>query len=496
MRITLGIIFTVIFILAFNTQAAAQENGEAYYDFGVFSFEDKDYENAEKNFKKALELSPDNPYYNHFLGKTYLETKQYEAAKEYLLKAQGINPDIPDLLFDLADLYYETGDYLSSGELFSEIAKKEPENILAHYYAGINLFKRKKYSQALNFFLKSSQGSPTIKSNGYYYAGVCYQKTGDYDRATEMFEYVRDNAESLILVENAINWLQGIDKLKKQMKPYSLYFKLSRQYDDNVRLEPSDLDIDQGADKSDCAAIAYFSGKYNFVNREKMTAGARYSHYQKWHDDLNEFNLTGSMLDIYTEYRYKSLGFGLSWLPSFYWADSDSYLRRQQLKPRVKWVINNDLSADISLSYFNNNYLDDDNRDGHTNAVNINMNYNFLNNRARLTSSLAYEDNSASHPDYYYGEIKAGVGAIFLIPWDLTFRLDLKYNDKKFDNTDSYYSVKRNDDKFSGSIGLSRSLYYEWLSIEAEFQYTDNDSNIKDYEYTRAETTLSLTARY
>ncbi|QTA78942.1 tetratricopeptide repeat-containing and DUF560 [Desulfonema limicola] len=463
--LTLG----AVFVLFFNFQAAAQEQGDAYFDFGVFSFEDKDYENAEKNFKKALEFNPENPFYNHFLGKTFLQTKQYDEAGKYLHKAEQINPGIPGLKNDIAYLKYETGDYLQAADLFMEIAKNEPENILAQYYAGINLFKLEKYRDALDYFLKSSQGSPTIKVNGSYYAGVCYQKTGSIDRALEMFEYVRDNAESPMLAESAASWLEGINKLKKNMKPYSLYLKLSRLHDDNVRLEPSDLEIDLGADESDFASIIYFSGRYNFINRENLVTGAGYSHYQKWYDDFNEYSMTGSLLDLYAEFSLHPFSYGFTYVPSFYWVDSESYLRRHQLTPRVKWRIKENLAADLSYSYYNNSYVDDDKRDGHANELFLTMQYDFFNNKSRLTAGIGYEEDSASHPDYYYGEWKARAGAVFLLPWDLTFGLNLKYSDKKYDNTDSYYLVKRNDDKITGSIILSRNLFLNGLGFQQSF---------------------------
>ena len=48
------------------------EGGRAYFDFGVFAYEDGDYGDAEANLKQALKFEPENPLYNHYLGKTYL----------------------------------------------------------------------------------------------------------------------------------------------------------------------------------------------------------------------------------------------------------------------------------------------------------------------------------------------------------------------------------------------------------------------------------------
>ncbi len=73
------------------------EEGRAYYDLGVFAYEDGDYEDAENNLTKALEFNPFNPFYNHYLGKTYLKKERYQEAENYLTIAWKISPDIPGL---------------------------------------------------------------------------------------------------------------------------------------------------------------------------------------------------------------------------------------------------------------------------------------------------------------------------------------------------------------------------------------------------------------
>ena len=65
-----------------------------------------------------------------------------------LLIAQA-SPDLPGLKYDIAYLHYLMNDYSKSAELFTQIANEEPENVLAHYYAGITLYKTEKYELAL-----------------------------------------------------------------------------------------------------------------------------------------------------------------------------------------------------------------------------------------------------------------------------------------------------------------------------------------------------------
>ena len=475
-------------------KSAEEEKGGAYYDFGVFAYEDGDYEDAEKNLVMALRFNPDDPFCNHFLGKTYLKTERYRKAENCLNKAWRVNPDMPGLGYDLAFLKYKMSDYLRAAELFAEIAEEDPSNVLAHYHAGISLYKLERFGKALNYFITAAEMSPSIKANGYYYAGICYWKLGEIEKAAEKFQCVRDQSESESLREYALKWLEGIEKHKKALRPYSLFLKIGYQYDDNVRLEP--LDQDLYADEDDYVTVAYFSGRYDFVNREDYKIGAGYSHYQTWHNDLEEYDLLGSLFNLYSKYRLHPVTFGFSYIPSYYWLDSDRYLKRHRLNADVMWKVDESLSTRFSYSYYDNNNFQNNDRDGHTSDVFLHAYRSILDKRGRLFGGIGYEDNFASHRDEYYRQVKTKLGVSLKIPWDLDLSLTWTYYDKKYDHVDSFYGIKREDAKHYASIFLSRKLFYDWLHTSVEFNYTKNDSSISEYEYKRKVTTLSVTARY
>ena len=87
--------------LSLSLSALAQEDqGQSYFDLGVFAYEDQDYEAAVENFKNALRHNPGNPYYHHYLGKTYMKMEQYNDAKTHFEVALAIDPDVEELKYD------------------------------------------------------------------------------------------------------------------------------------------------------------------------------------------------------------------------------------------------------------------------------------------------------------------------------------------------------------------------------------------------------------
>ena len=103
--------FTILFVLFIAFTVRAEEKGAAYYDLGVFSYESGEYEEAEKNLKKALELNPGHPPYNHYLGKIYLKMERYDEAMKHLNQAWSDDPDMAELKYDMAYGYFQLEDH-------------------------------------------------------------------------------------------------------------------------------------------------------------------------------------------------------------------------------------------------------------------------------------------------------------------------------------------------------------------------------------------------
>jgi hypothetical protein len=166
------------------------------------------------------------------------------------------------------------------------------------------------------------------------------------------------------------------------------------------------------------------------------------------------------------------------------------------VKPEVTWKYDKNLSTRLSYSYYDNEYFQNEDRTGHTNEVFLDAYYSILNKKGYIFGGIGYEDNSASQPDEKYDRIKTKLGISLMIPWELKLTVTGKYFDKEYDHVDTFYGVTRDDSQYHGSVTISRRLFYDWLSVSAEFNYTKNDSDIDDFDYERAVTGVSLIARY
>jgi tetratricopeptide (TPR) repeat protein len=465
-----------------------------YYYLGVFSYEDGAYEDAEDKFLKALDIDPANPDYNHELGKTYLRMGRYADAEIRLKAALQVDPDIPELKYDLASAQQKTGRRNEADRLFQEIAKEEPSNVLAKYHAGISLYRQGRCTEAIEYLLEAAEKSSTIRHNGHYYIALCYYSMGKTDEAIAILELLRDHAGAESLRKSAANVLEEIENRERASKHYSIFAKVGYGYDDNVKLAPQDEDI--VSDEADFFAMGYVSGSYNFFDGKSFKIGAGYIHYQTRYNDLEEFDLIGSTGNLYAKYTYSKVTFSLNYLPSFYWLDWNNYLRRHQIRPMLVWKISSTFASALTYNYNLDKYFQDSGRNGHSNNITWDGIYNVRGGRVFLLAGAGFRAKSASSPDQDYDQLTARLGITAHLPWGVLLNLKGKYYKRDYDNVDSFFGVKREDDNYQGSISFWRELYYKWLGLSFTFDYTDNHSNINDFTYDRRITSLSLTAKY
>jgi tetratricopeptide (TPR) repeat protein len=490
-RKIIGIIYLVLFLMAGIAPLANAELGRAYYDLGIFAYEEGDYQDAKANFGKALQFDSDNLLYNYHMGKICMKTKEYPEAKTYLLKAWRMNPELTGLKYDMAMLNYEMGEYSKASELFMEIIREYPSDPTPYYYAGLSLFKQARYKTAVDYLMTASEKHPYFKLTAYYYAGICYLKIGENQDAADIFTYVEKHADSETLRKYASDWLRAVEQQRNALKPYQIFLKASYEYDSNVKLEPSDQQMENevSEDTGDFVTKAYLSCTYNFVRQKDYQIGAGYYHYQTWYQSLNTYDLIGSIFHLYGNYSLDPVVFELSYIPSYYCLDSDSFLMQHQIRTNLRWNMDGKVMPRLSHIYSRDNYFEDNDSDGHSNEILSDIYYR-IRNEVYFLWQLGYERYSASAESEDYSLMHTKMGMIFLLTWDVNLTISGEYSHKKYDMPQAGMNLKQRETKYDGNISFSKKLFYEWLEISATYDFTKNDSD--EDEYKRNTTAISV----
>ena len=489
------IIITYMLILFISGIAIAEfQKGGAYYDLGVFAFEDKKYEEAQDYLTKALTHMPNDPFCHFYIGRTYLEIDNLSLARKHLYKAKELNPHIYGLTYELASLIFKEKDYASAFQLFEKNLTDNPGHVLSSYHAAICLFNQKYYQKALSYFKKTSELNPYIKNNCQYYMAICYTQLGNTDSSLEILNQLKDHLQSGQLKDDVLKWIKLIQTMKKKQKPFQFFMKTEYQYNDNVLLQSPDIELeDQKTDTKDSIVSAYFSGDYTFFKEKPLQFQAGYKHFQTFHHDLTEYNMVASTLFFNIVYQFEPLVVSLGYLPAHYWVDSKLFLRRHRIKPELVWAVNDNLHYTLSGQYDTQSWLQNHEKDGHLIALSNDFYYKLK--HTLIFAGFSAEENHASR-DHSFEQLKFNAGISIMLPWKVKCHLSGLYASKRYEGIDSVYGIKRKDTKKFSSLSLAKTLFDRGDLLKIGCNYTENNSTINDLDYKKNITLLSYEVRF
>ena len=205
----------------------------------------KDYQSAYKSISKIKSLTPKlretKQYLEYQLGTEAFAANNYTKATDYFSKAlqsaaQG--KYLTDVYYWRAESYYRTGEFSKSvsdlQSFFNQPDAQKNQNYTQAFYGmGYANFKQKKYSEALNWFLKyireeKNTSAPAYADalnrigDGYFTARNFTKATEYYDKATEISPYNGDYAIFQSAYTDGLqkNYSKKINKLEQLLIKY------------------------------------------------------------------------------------------------------------------------------------------------------------------------------------------------------------------------------------------------------------------------------------
>tara|TARA_Y100001960_G_scaffold7310_1_gene7261 strand:+ start:968 stop:2242 length:1275 start_codon:yes stop_codon:yes gene_type:complete len=206
-------------------------------------------ENIEKDYRNIKSLND--------LGAIYLKLGKYEEAIKQFKKALEVDPNYTIGPFLFGNIYTDAKNYQEKINDFKDVIKTNREYARAHNYLGLTYLKKKNYSAAKNSLLESIKVNPKYaKANNNL--GVLYEKMGDTAKAIESYQMAQridpkdpDSFYNLGLAydnlkdgDNSVRYMvlakkahekkfgqEGIERISKKLD------QLERKYTDNNEVE-------------------------------------------------------------------------------------------------------------------------------------------------------------------------------------------------------------------------------------------------------------------
>lgn len=123
----------------------------AHRNLGAMEFLDGDMDNAEKEFKIALELNPNEQMAHNNLGLIYARAGKFEESEQEYKKELEINPYYDNAYFNLGLLYWQQEKYEEAILSWKKTLEINPDNIDALKNLTIYYYNQKNYEEAVPY---------------------------------------------------------------------------------------------------------------------------------------------------------------------------------------------------------------------------------------------------------------------------------------------------------------------------------------------------------
>jgi tetratricopeptide (TPR) repeat protein len=208
----------------FVLKEAGKEKFSEHIALGVAFLKINLFEEAEREFKRVIEVFPSEPHGYFFMGILETYRKNYEIAKKFFEKAKTFSPDNQKILHNIAFLYYKLKDYENAYKILEEIKNGDKKNLLLK---GIVEYHKGEIEKAKETFKKVIKEFPDLKTP-FFYLCLIYTKEKKYLNAQEILNLVERNEpenKNLLILKGMIFYLikkyeDAIKTLNKGMTTY------------------------------------------------------------------------------------------------------------------------------------------------------------------------------------------------------------------------------------------------------------------------------------
>ena len=173
------------------------DNLDALFGYGKMCYYMEKDQDSKKAFNRLIELDPENPQGNAYLGKYAAENRQYRKAIDYVKIAIKYEPNNVDHYFDLGTYLRYIGDYEGAEKAWKKAVSLEPDYFLGYAYLAGLYDEENKTDLALDYYRLVVQKNPK-----YYYAyeslGMFAWKKGEWKDSMKAFqEALKKNPDSI-----------------------------------------------------------------------------------------------------------------------------------------------------------------------------------------------------------------------------------------------------------------------------------------------------------
>jgi tetratricopeptide (TPR) repeat protein len=217
-----------------------------HYNRGITLNSVADYEEAVKEFEKAVQVEPGYAKGHVNLGVTYSLLKEEDKAMAAFQKAVEVDPSEPEAWRNLGITYRNLKEYGKAAEAYEKMVELDPEDMDAAESLGEMYMMEKQYEKALGSFTKVAEangedpwvqfqiGSANFSLEDYEASAAAYQKSAALAKTAGDMDLYRDAmfnlSGSYLKLENFEGAVSTLQQLLAVEKTPDVHERLGQAY--------------------------------------------------------------------------------------------------------------------------------------------------------------------------------------------------------------------------------------------------------------------------
>ena len=530
-RLSALVLLIVLIRLPVRTAEAQRTEADVYVGQAIVEFDDKRYDAALDNLRKALEVEPDHIQALYYTGVVYMAQRQPARAVPFLERARTRAPSDAVIAFQLGLAYFAQEQYDRAEPLLAEALRAQPDLDGLGYYVGFLRYRNKDYRGALAAFRAGRTNDPQIQQLTRLYTGLALAGMGLPAQAAAEVEQAIRLAPASAVTGPAERLRDAMVTARERERRFSGQLRLGGIYDDNPRVRPksvvgsSETNPDplvttlrgQSHKSTDSAGeLLSVNAEYVWWRTQEWESSIGYSGFLNYENDVPSFSVLDHLASATLVHKNTlanmPIQIGLQYAYDAVFLGGPIFLQRQTASLFGSLVENDHHLTQAFGRYQRKDFnqrvltLEVENRNADNWMAGFQHFLRFSEDRHYLKLGYQFDWENADGNDWAYRGNRILAGAQVTLPWKairLKYDFDLHLRDYTFKNallpSNNPGRERRFDEEFNHAIRVEVPLGTlrvgsrdTGLTFALEYLITDNHSNLDVFSYRRNVTSASI----
>jgi len=522
-RVVTRVVFiaALVLVASHGSVALAQTTeADVYVAQAVLDFDEKRYDQALANLRRALELEPDHVEALYFTGAVYAAQRRPDLAAPFLERAQAKSPQDTSIAFQLGLVYFAQQEFEKAEKIFEPLFKTSPELDGLGYYVGFLRYRKKDYRGALAAFRGGRSADPELQQLTRFYTGLALGVLGLPGQAAAEVEQALRLAPGSQLTGPAERLRDTIVASRQKERRFFLEARLGATDDDNVIVRPTEnfretLVPDLRRHKHESVGELFgLTTNYVWWRTTDWESSIGYSFFTTYVNEMPKFNVISNLFSA--DVTSKTTVFQLPLQTNLQYAWDILLLGDEELLTRHNVALSSVLVEGAHhftqgfVRYQAKNFAEpvnprpvpDELRDADNYMAGFLHFIRFAEDKHFIKAGYQFDWEDTEGRNYSYQGSRYSLGGQYTLPWHairLKYDLDLHLRSYTYKNTilPSYApgSKWREDQEITHIVRAELPLPGNF-TLSAEYQNSRVFSNVELFDYTRNVVSLILSWSY